>query len=183
MDPVKGLAGLIAAVRAAPGAPLRLDVYAAAAPGGEALEARLRAAAAPDPRIRFAGPLPPERVIGTIAGYDLLAVPSEVLETGPLVVLEAFAAGVPVLGSDLGGIAELVRAGTDGVLAAPGSLPAWRDALARLAGDPAGVDRLRAGVRPPRTMAAAAAEMEALYLRLAGRAVPAGAAAAEEAAR
>ena len=92
------------------------------------------------------------------------------LETGPLVVLEAFAAGVPVLGSDLGGIAELVRAGTDGVLAAPGSLAAWRDALARLAGDPAEVARLRAGVRPPRTMAAAAAEMEALYRRVAGRA-------------
>lgn len=183
VDRVKGLAGLIAAVRAAPGAPLRLDVYAAAATGSEALEAGLRAAAAPDPRIRFRGPLAPERVVGTIAEYDLLAVPSEVLETGPLVVLEAFAAGVPVLGSDLGGIAELVTAGTDGVLAAPGSLPAWRDALARLAGDPAEVDRLRAGVRPPRTMAAAAAEMEALYRRLAGRAVPAGAATEEEVAR
>ncbi len=181
VDRVKGLAGLVAAVRAAPGAPLRLDVYAAAAPGAEALEAELRAAAAPDPRIRFAGPLPPERVVETIAEYDLLAVPSEVLETGPLVVLEAFAAGVPVLGSDLGGIAELVRAGTDGVLAAPGSLAAWRGALERLAGDPAEVARLRAGVRPPRTMAAAAAEMEALYRRLTGSA--AARALPEEAAR
>jgi len=181
LDRVKGLAGLIAAVRAAPGAPLRLDVYAAAAPGAGALEAALRAAAAPDPRIRFAGPLPPERVLGTIAQYDLLAVPSEVLETGPLVVLEAFAAGVPVLGSDLGGIAELVRPGTDGVLAAPGSLAAWSGALARLAGNPAEVARLRAGVRPPRTMDAAAAEMEALYRRLAGSAVAGRL--AEEAAR
>jgi len=38
------------------------------------------------------------------------------LETGPLVVLEAFAAGVPVIGSRLGGIAEMVKEEQDGLL-------------------------------------------------------------------
>jgi glycosyltransferase involved in cell wall biosynthesis len=54
--------------------------------------------------------------VETIRKYDALVVPSVWLETGPLVVLEAFAAGVPVIGSRLGGIAEMVRDGEDGLL-------------------------------------------------------------------
>ena len=46
-----------------------------------------------------------------LAGFDMLAVPSQWQETGPLVVFEAQALGVPVLGSDLGGIAELITPG------------------------------------------------------------------------
>ncbi|HYW07642.1 MAG TPA: glycosyltransferase, partial [Longimicrobium sp.] len=168
VDGVKGLGTLIAAVRAT-AAELRLDVFAVASPGSEALEREMRQAAAPDPRIRFLPPVPAERVIDTIAGYDVLAVPSEVKETGPLVVLEAFAAGVPVIGSALGGIAELVTDGMDGVLVEAGG---WSAALAALRPDE--VDRLRAGVRPPRTMAAVAEEMELLYRRIVPR-VPAGA--------
>ena len=156
-DPVKGLATLIAAVRASD-APLRLDVFAV---GGHAPRAD------PDPRIRFMDPVAPGGVMAAIARYDVLAVPSEVKETGPLVVLEAFAAGVPVVGSALGGIAERVTDGVDGVLVPPGSVPHWRDALARLARDPAAVARLRAGVRPPRTMDAVAGEMAELYARIA----------------
>lgn len=47
---------------------------------------------------------------------DVLCVPSQGLETGPFVVYEALAAGVPVLGSNLGGIAELVRENVNGWL-------------------------------------------------------------------
>ena len=57
----------------------------------------------------------------TIRKYDALVVPSVWLETGPLVVLEAFAAGVPVIGSRLGGIAEMVRDGVDGLLFGAGN--------------------------------------------------------------
>ena len=44
-----------------------------------------------------------------MANFDLLAVPSQWMETGPIVVLEAHAVGTPVLGANLGGIAELVH--------------------------------------------------------------------------
>ncbi|MDP9171223.1 MAG: glycosyltransferase, partial [Acidobacteriota bacterium] len=96
--------------------------------------------------------------------YDLLAVPSQWLETGPLVVLEAFAAGTPVLGSDLGGIAELVRDGVDGVLVKPaGSVAAWAQAMRRLCGQPELLIRLRAGIRPPRHTREVALEMMPVY--------------------
>jgi glycosyltransferase involved in cell wall biosynthesis len=83
-----------------------------------------------------------------------------------MVVLEAFAAGVPVLGSRLGGIAELVRDGVDGVLVEAADVNAWSAALRRLATQPEVLSRLRKGVQPPHTMDAVAAEMAALYRRL-----------------
>jgi glycosyltransferase involved in cell wall biosynthesis len=85
------------------------------------------------------------------------------LETGPLVALEAFAAGVPVLGSDIGGLKELVTSGVDGVLIAPNTPGAWAAEIAALAHDLARVASLRAGVRPPRTTEDVAREMAAIY--------------------
>ena len=67
-------------------------------------------------KVRWLKPVKPEQVVGTIRRYDALVVPSLTLETGPLVVLEAFAAGVPVIGSCQGGIAEMVSEGVDGLL-------------------------------------------------------------------
>ena len=83
----------------------------------------------------------------------------------PTVVLEAFAAGVPVLGARLGGIAELVRDEVDGLLVAPDSFPAWRQVLARIAAEPGLPARLRAQVRAPRQSDTVAEEMLALYRR------------------
>jgi glycosyltransferase involved in cell wall biosynthesis len=77
--------------------------------------------------------------------------------------LEAFAAGAPVLGADLGGIAELVTHGVDGLLLPPDDAPAWGRALQRLSQDRELLARLRAGVAPPRTMAAVARDMRELY--------------------
>jgi glycosyltransferase involved in cell wall biosynthesis len=95
--------------------------------------------------------------------YDAIAVPSRGLETGPLVVLEAFAAGRPVLGADLGGIAELVSHDVDGLLIAPNNSSIWASAIAELASDPRRIQRLAAGIRAPRTMEDAAGEMVTLY--------------------
>ena len=45
---------------------------------------------------------------GVYAGFDVLVVPSLWLENSPLVIHEAFQAGVPVVGSRIGGTADLV---------------------------------------------------------------------------
>jgi len=98
--------------------------------------------------------------------YDLVAVPSLWLETGPLVVLEAFAAGIPVLGSRLGGIAELVRHGVDGWLAEAGDVRAWQRALRHLVNDPSLLTTLRQGIQPVRTTRDVASETLNLYERV-----------------
>ena len=104
-----------------------------------------------------------------MADYDLIAVPSRWLETGPLVALEAFAAGVPVLGANLGGIAELVRDGVDGVLVAVDDPAAWAAAIERLVEDRRAIDAMRARVEPPRTMNAVADDMATLYAKVLAR--------------
>ena len=55
-------------------------------------------------------------VIDRLSRYHVVAVPSQWMETGPLVILESFAAGVPVIGSALGGIADKVDDGVSGLL-------------------------------------------------------------------
>jgi glycosyltransferase involved in cell wall biosynthesis len=169
LDPTKGMDVFLRALVGAPEARLEVDVRGVAqGPSGVAYLAQLRRIVEGDPRVRFVPPVAAQDVVPTLARYDVTVVPSQWLETGPLVVLESFAAGVPVLGSRLGGIAELVRDGVDGLLVEPGSLDAWRHAVRAICGDPALLARLRAGVRPPRTMADAASDMTALYSRLLG---------------
>jgi glycosyltransferase involved in cell wall biosynthesis len=93
------------------------------------------------------------------------------METGPLVVLESFAAGVPVIGSALGGIADKVRHDVDGLLVDPfASVDAWTSALLRCVDEPGLLARLRANVAAPRSMRDVARDMSAIYERLASRA-------------
>jgi glycosyltransferase involved in cell wall biosynthesis len=63
---------------------------------------------------RLAGPLERGAVAEVLAQIDLLVVPSLWFENSPLIIHEARAAGTPLLVSDLGGMAELVREGVDG---------------------------------------------------------------------
>jgi L-malate glycosyltransferase len=66
---------------------------------------------------------------------DALLLPSSEEPFGRAVV-EAMAMGVPVLATNLGGPAEVVRDGQDGVLLPPREPQAWADAIGELAGSP-----------------------------------------------
>ena len=65
---------------------------------------------------------------------DVVAVPS-LADNQPLVMLEAMACGVPVVGSDVGGIPEVVRDEETGVIVPPGDVEALAQALDRLLSD------------------------------------------------
>jgi glycosyltransferase involved in cell wall biosynthesis len=164
---IKGLGVLLAALRMAPELRLTLDVFAVTqSRADEELKGRLVAAGSGDSRVRFPAPFSPHQTVERLRGYDVLAVPSQGLETGPLVVYEAFAAGIPVVGSDLGGIAELVTHEKNGLLVEASSRSAWAGALRRLAEDRGLLAALRAGIGPVRTMRDVAAEMMPIYERL-----------------
>jgi glycosyltransferase involved in cell wall biosynthesis len=163
LDPAKGIDVLIDALRRIPDAPLLLDIFAVRQAGSETYASQLERRAASDRRIVFRAALPPETVREAMRGCDIVAIPSRVLETGPLVVLEAFDAGTPVLGVRLGGVAELVADGIDGVLVPPDNPAAWAGAILDLANRPQGVAQLRASIRPPRTIDAVASEMAEVY--------------------
>jgi glycosyltransferase involved in cell wall biosynthesis len=168
LDPTKGVDVLIQALCALPNLPVKLDIYGICQAGAENYVAALQRMVAGDARIAFLPPAPGAQVVDLLSGYDLLAAPSRWLETGPLVALEAFAAGTPVLGARLSGIAELVTHELDGLLVEPDAPAAWSAALKRLCEQPALLNRLRAGVRPPRRSAEVVAEMLSLYQTLVG---------------
>jgi glycosyltransferase involved in cell wall biosynthesis len=123
----------------------------------------MMALASGDPRISFRQPIGSREVVPHLRQHDFLAVPSQWIETGPLVALEAFAAGIPVIGWKLGGIAEIVRDGVDGLLIEPGPIVRWAEILRRVTEDARLRAQLKAGVRPPRTSVQVASEMLALY--------------------
>jgi glycosyltransferase involved in cell wall biosynthesis len=70
-----------------------------------------------------------------MARCDILAVPS-LLEATPYVILEAMAAGKPVVASGIFGIPEQVDDGVTGLLVPPGDEAALASALKRLSADP-----------------------------------------------
>jgi glycosyltransferase involved in cell wall biosynthesis len=127
---------------------------------------QLRNSIGSDARIQLRVPLPNEAVVDKLREYDALAVPSQWMETGPLVVYDAFLAGIPVIGSRRGGIAELVTNERDGMLIEPGDPEAWAVAFERLSSDVQFRERLRSGVRVPRSMSAVASEMLDLYAQV-----------------
>src|SRR5262249_42938518 len=129
LDWSKGPDLLAQALARIPSADVRVDIFAIRQPTADVRSDQLLAAQSlKDKRLRVLEAVPPDKVTETMAQYDLVAVPSRWLETGPLVALEAFAAGVPVLGAKLGGIAELLRDGIDGILVAPDDADAWASA-------------------------------------------------------
>lgn len=164
---VKGVDVLVRAVRSlSPEVPVDLSIHGVGdGPEEQRYASGIRQLAAGDPRIAIQPAVPRAAVMATLARADALAVPSLCLETGPLVVLEAKAAGVLVIGSRLGGIAELVRDPEDGTLVTPGDAGAWARAIAAMAADRAHGDR-SAPEGKIRTMRDAAADMAALYAAL-----------------
>jgi glycosyltransferase involved in cell wall biosynthesis len=70
--------------------------------------------------MRLLGPRPPSEAIALIKRAALLVLPSLWYEGLPMVIVEAFACGVPVLASRLGSLSELVREGETGLLFTPG---------------------------------------------------------------
>ena len=132
--PVKGLHLIVEAVQALPlSAPIRLDFYGPYwdSAYGQDLQGRIVG----DSRFRLCGSVPKDLLLPLLQDYDLAVVPSTWLETGPLTVMEAFAAGLPVAGSNLGGIRELLE-GVPGCFLLPLEAKAWHELLARLLRDP-----------------------------------------------
>lgn len=106
----KGVAPLLAAAELEP------DIISVAGDGPLA-EGVERAAARG--RIRHLGSLPPIEVLDAMKRSIALVVPSVWYEGFPMVVLEAFATGTPVIASRIGSLAEVIDDGITGLLVEP----------------------------------------------------------------
>jgi GT2 family glycosyltransferase len=87
-----------------------------------------------------------DRVVHSLQSIDVLVVPSIWPENSPLVIREAFLAGIPVVASAIGGIPEAVTDGRNGLLFRPGDVEELHRVLVRLVEEPALLPTLRAGI-------------------------------------
>jgi hypothetical protein len=108
-----------------------------------------------------------------LADLDVLVVPSKWIENAPFIIREAFAAGVPVVASNLGGMAEMVRHGVDGLLFPAGNAEALAVALKRMIDEPDLLDRLKSGIVRPMSIEddATACEASTRNSRRSGRGI------------
>lgn len=104
-------------------------------------------------RLEFLGACPNSRVRELLRTADLFVLPCRVDSAGdrdgiPVVLMEAMAAGVPVVSGDLPALRELVRPGQTGELVPPGDAAALAACLADLLANPARrAERAAAGSR------------------------------------
>ncbi len=103
---------------------------------GPAREEVLAALASFGQRVRFAGAVVPKAVPGLLGAADLLVWPA-IGEAFGMALLEAQAAGLPVVAGASGGVASLVADGVTGLLAPPGDVAALSTRIAALLDDPA----------------------------------------------
>jgi glycosyltransferase involved in cell wall biosynthesis len=130
---------------------------------------RLLAAGIP-PTVRYMGRLKNTDVATALADLDLLVVPSMWFENSPLTIHEAFLAGLPVVTSDRGGMAELVEHGKSGLHFRLGDADDLRRQLLRVLHEPGLLDSMRKQLPVVKTIEQDAAGMEQRYgLLLEGR--------------
>jgi glycosyltransferase involved in cell wall biosynthesis len=85
--------------------------------------------------IEFLGSLPAADVGKAVRGARAVLIPSQCYEGQPRIVLEAYAAGVPVIASAIGGLPETVDHDFSGLLVRPDAVDEWVSALERMHDD------------------------------------------------
>ncbi|MCW8140837.1 MAG: glycosyltransferase, partial [Planctomycetota bacterium] len=141
--PVKGVATLARAFARVRG-PASLRIHG----NVEGQRGHLEQLWAGDERVTLEGPYDNDDVGRILSDVDVLVVPSLWLENSPLVIQEAQLAGLPVITSDAGGMAELVRHGENGFLFPLGDEAALAGLIQEIVDHPGGLDDL--DVRPER---------------------------------
>lgn len=103
----KGLPTLIEAFRKNPSLPLKII-------GTGPLEDGLRQNLPKN--VELLGARYGDELFSYVKNASFVCVPSECYENNPMTIVEAYSCGVPVIGSDLGGITEIVKDGQTGFL-------------------------------------------------------------------
>jgi glycosyltransferase involved in cell wall biosynthesis len=172
----KGVHVLLEAARHLPQAAFTVKVYGNTC-AFPAYTQKLENIIGADSRLQLAGTYSGQaELLNILREVDVLVVPSVWYENSPNVILEAFAHQTPVIVSNLGGMAELVTDGVDGLHFAPGDAADLARRFQRLMGEPDLLPRLRAGIRSVKTLAQEMDELEAVYQQIHKVAARAGAA-------
>lgn len=115
--------------------------------------------------IHFFGRFEPKQIYQLLSEIDVLIIPSICCENMPLAVLEALSSKIPVIGSNIGGIAEVIKHGENGLLFQVGDVDDLAEKMKLILEDSFLVN-LRKNIKPIKTMEENASELESIYLKL-----------------
>jgi glycosyltransferase involved in cell wall biosynthesis len=169
LTPRKGVLDLLAASRLLRerGVAHELWLLGGTPDEGPAAEAEVRAEL--DASVRLLGTRAPQEMPAEFAAADVFCLPSW-WEAMPLSVLEAMAAGLPVVATDVGDVGRAVAEGVTGSVVPPRSPDKLADALEALLTDPELRERMgaagRARVVEQFSSEATAGQVSALYAEL-----------------
>jgi glycosyltransferase involved in cell wall biosynthesis len=164
-DPIKGVDDFARAIALVPrSAPIRFEFHGPVRYVTEhTVVNRLKSIVGPDAWVTFGGELDVDGVRTLLDRIDVVCCPSRVVEGGPTIALEANGAGVPVIGSAIPALSELVRDGVNGRLYPTGNAHALAAILKDLAANPERVDEWRSNLSAVRTMDDVTADYLAMY--------------------
>jgi len=101
-----------------------------------------------------------------LSHIDVLVVPSIWYENSPLTIHEAFMAGIPVITSNIGGMAELIRDGENGLLFEVGDSADLAKQMQTVIDNPELIERLKSNIQPVSPIETHTQEIAEVYARL-----------------
>jgi len=158
----KGGEAMIRAMQRLKDQSCELNVYGTFDPEGDEHHAELQALAE-GARVNFKGRFDNSRLSEVYADIDVLVVPSVWYENSPITIHEAYLTGTPVLASDIGGMAEFVRDGVDGLHFKVGDPDDMAAKMKRFVDEPDLVGSLSKDFMRVKTLEENGEEMEARY--------------------
>jgi len=164
IDPIKGLHLLMQAIEDMAEDTITVNIYGGV--NDEEYYQTLKEKTKHKTNICWKGTLPPQQVVSTIQQHDVLCLPSTVCEMSPLVIQEAFAAGIPVLASDVYGNAEQIQDDENGWLFKFNSIQSLKDKLQLLLDEPQTIKAAKKNIPAVRSFSEVADEYETIYSKI-----------------
>lgn len=106
----------------------------------------LKAIAKGNARIEFCRVYPEDQTGDILSRVDVVVIPSLCYESYSMILHEALVCNVPVVATDLGGLAEKIKDGVNGFLFRMGDSKSLQAALQRIMDDPAILNRLKRNI-------------------------------------
>ncbi len=164
---IKGVHILIEAMNQLKQLPVQLDIYGDLTKYPDYVE-ELRHIARDNPRIIFRGLFDRKDLLQVMENLDVLIVPSLWYENSPNIIQEAFATRTPVIASNLGGMAELIKHQENGLLFNPSDSASLADQIRQFLELPGLREKLVKGIEPVKNVEVELDELQKIYNQVIG---------------
>lgn len=167
IDALKGLDILLEAIRNIPGEQIELDIYGQVT--DNVYHEKCRELSAGKKNIRWMGRVEQQHVVATMRLYDALCLCSTFSEMSPLVIQEAFKAGIPVIASNVYGNSEQIEHQKNGLLFEYKNSKSLQQQLMDCIASPELLAQLKRGVRSPGSFKEVACAYREIYSEVLGK--------------